>query len=83
MAEIKIYGTLVNDTNEAIVKSTQVAATKQDGTAATQSAVNADLYAKYAAVGDAASAKDLEATNLVIKGLGARITALEAALTLK
>lgn len=50
MAEIKIYGTLVNDTNEAIVKSTQVAATKQDGTAATQSAVNADLYAKYAAV---------------------------------
>ena len=49
MAEIKIYGTLVNDTNEAIVKSTQVAAVKQDGTAATQSAVNADLYAKYAA----------------------------------
>ena len=53
MAEIKIYGTLVNDTNEAIVKSTQVAAVKQDGTAATQSAVNADLYAKYAAVGNA------------------------------
>lgn len=52
MAEIKIYGTLVNDTNEAIVKSTQVAAVKQDGTAATQSAVNADLYAKYAAVGN-------------------------------
>lgn len=49
MAEIKIYGTLVNDTNEAIVKSTQVSAVKQDGTAATQSAVNADLYAKYAA----------------------------------
>ena len=48
MAEIKIYGTLVNDTNEAIVKSTQVAAVKQDGTAATQSAVNADLYAKSA-----------------------------------
>ena len=32
---------------------------------------------------DAASAKNLEATNLVIKGLGTRITALEAALTLK
>ena len=62
MAEIKIYGTLVNDTNEAIVKSTQVAATKQDGTAATQSAVNADLYAKYAAVGNAYRVKGTKAT---------------------
>ena len=62
MAEIKIYGTLVNDTNEAIVKSTQVAAVKQDGTAATQSAVNADLYAKYAAVGNAYRVKGTKAT---------------------
>lgn len=62
MAEIKIYGTLVNDTNEAIVKSTQVAATKQDGTAATQSAVNADLYAKYAAIGNAYRVKGTKAT---------------------
>lgn len=62
MAEIKIYGTLVNDTNEAIVKSTQVAATKQNGTAATQSAVNADLYAKYAAVGNAYRVKGTKAT---------------------
>ena len=62
MAEIKIYGTLVNDTKEAIVKSTQVAATKQDGTAATQSAVNADLYAKYAAVGNAYRVKGTKAT---------------------
>ena len=62
MAEIKIYGTLVNDTNEAIVKSTQVAATKQDGTAAKQSDVNADLYAKYAAVGNAYRVKGTKAT---------------------
>lgn len=62
MAEIKIYGTLVNDTNEAIVKSTQVAAVKQDGTAATQSAVNADLYAKYAAIGNAYRVKGTKAT---------------------
>ena len=62
MAEIKIYGTLVNDTNEAIVKSTQVAAVKRDGTAATQSAVNADLYAKYAAVGNAYRVKGTKAT---------------------
>ena len=62
MAEIKIYGTLVNDTNEAIVKSTQVAAVKQDGTAATQSAVNADLYAKYAAIGNAYRVKGSKET---------------------
>lgn len=75
MAEIKIYGTLVNDTNEAIVKSTQVAATKQDGTAATQSAVNADLYAKYAAVGNAYRVKGTkttidEVTALTTKAIG-------------
>lgn len=69
MAEIKIYGTLVNDTNEAIVKSTQVAATKQDGTAATQSAVNADLYAKYAAVGNAYRVKGTKATIAEVTGL--------------
>ena len=62
MAEIKIYGTLVNDTNEAIVKATQIAATKQDGTAAKQSEVNADLYAKYAAVGNAYRVKGTKAT---------------------
>lgn len=75
MAEIKIYGTLVNDTNEAIVKSTQVAAVKQDGTAATQSAVNADLYAKYAAVGNAYRVKGTkdtiaEVTALTTKAIG-------------
>ena len=75
MAEIKIYGTLVNDTNEAIVKSTQVAAVKQDGTAATQSAVNADLYAKYAAVGNAYRVKGTkptiaEVTALTTKAVG-------------
>ena len=69
MAEIKIYGTLVNDTNEAIVKSTQVAAVKQDGTAATQSAVNADLYAKYAAVGNAYRVKGTKATIADVTGL--------------
>lgn len=75
MAEIKIYGTLVNDTNEAIVKSTQVAATRADGTAATQSAVNADLYAKYAAVGNAYRVKGTkdtiaEVTALTTKAVG-------------
>lgn len=69
MAEIKIYGTLVNDTNEAIVKSTQVAAVKQDGSAATQSAVNADLYAKYAAVGNAYRVKGTKATIAEVTGL--------------
>lgn len=69
MAEIKIYGTLVNDTNEAIVKSTQVAAVKQDGTAATQSAVNADLYAKYAAVGNAYRVKGSKDTFYEVQSL--------------
>ena len=69
MAEIKIYGTLVNDTKEAIVKSTQVAATKQDGTAATQSAVNADLYAKYAAVGNAYRVKGSKDTFYEVQSL--------------
>lgn len=74
MAEIKIYGTLVNDTNEAIVKSTQVAATKQDGTAATQSAVNADLYAKYAAGIMSSSDK----TKLDGIAAGAQVNVIEA-----
>lgn len=62
MAEIKIFGTLVNDTNEAIAKASQIAAALQDGTAAMQSEVNADLYAKYAAVGKAYRVKGTKAT---------------------
>ena len=51
--------------------------------AATTSAAGLMSAADKQRLDDAASAKNLEATNLVIKGLGARITALEAALTLK
>ena len=51
--------------------------------AATTSAAGLMSAADKQRLDDAASAKNLEATNLVIKSLGARITALEAALTLK